>query len=110
MCQARVLSSSCHIPFYVSTLGWIPCPVDNFVSIITEVYSAEDVPTLLEAHASGQKVVATGKANRAKAKANKITEAKRVVEETTQKLAKNTMPDLLDDMHAMLKEGNDQYL
>ena len=84
--------------------------IDGLVAAVTEIWSSEDVDTLIEAHDEGKKPVSKGKATaRSKNKARKIQEAKEAVEKMQPRLARGTPADLIDDAYALLKDDLDEY-
>ena len=73
---------------------------DQFVNAVTEIYSGEDVDSLLEAYNEGRKPVPKPgkKSSRQNLKASKIEEAKTITQEVVNRMGCGLPPDLVSEM------------
>jgi len=85
--------------------------VDGIVTAVTDIWSAEDPETLIEAYREGKKAVANPnkKSRRSRQKAGKIEEAKKAQVAVQEMLNRGTPVDLLDEINGILKDDLDEY-
>jgi len=86
--------------------------IDTFLQATGEIYNSEDAYALLEAYEEGIKAQPKPgkKSNRQNQRTAKLAEAKALADETAERLgSKGTMPDLLNDMNAILIDDLADY-